>query len=140
MKTQKDLKEIVSEVQKIISFYRDNKLQEVPGDVVVDSIVKLASYKSSLSDFVNQLDYAADVAEGHYKWTREKAQLQERGNGLTQDDAKAEARIKTEEEYLAWLEAKKAYVAVKLLREDARDMVDALRSKISYMKDNKGQS
>lgn len=147
-----DFKQVVDEIQRIIQYFVDNKVADIQdGDYVANLIVKLASYNATLGTFVADLERAADMAEAHadlvkeqkYKEARRDMKFKDttgKEKAYTQDDADNYKRLESQDEKAAWLEAKYAYRLASILRADVRNLTDALRSKLSYMKQDRQDS
>lgn len=143
---------VIGEIQKIIQYFIDNKVASIQdGDYVANLIVKLASYNATLGTFVADLERAADMGEAHFDLVKEQRYKEARRNlkfkdttgkekAYTQDDADNFKRLESQDEKGAWLEAKYAYRLASILRADAKNLIDALRSKLSYMKQERQDS
>ncbi len=141
------LDEVISKMQEIINHLAENKISQIDdGDYVANLIVKLASYNATLGQYVADLDRDADLAEAHYEMKRETAYRDARlgeddsNKKTTVADADNAKRLESAEEKEVAIQMKHQYRVASILRADAANLIDALRSKLSYMKQERNNS
>jgi hypothetical protein len=144
------LDELIVEIRTIMNWLVENKISELDdGDYISNLIVKLASYNASLGQYVADLDRDSNQAEAHYELNRELAYKSARETLVvttrgeketTVADADNAKRIASESERQEYIQARHRYRVAAILREDVSNLIDALRSKLSYMKQEKNNS
>lgn len=145
------LDDLIKEIRTIMDWLVENKISEVQdGDYISNLIVKLASYNASLGQYVADLDRDSNMAEAHYEMNRELAYKSARETLVTTSkgtekettvaDADNAKRIASEDERQEFIQARHRYKVAAILREDVANLIDALRSKLSYMKQERHNS
>lgn len=135
-----NLDELVKEIRGYIDILNVKKIGEMNGDELSKLVVRLASYNSSLGEFVASSERDADLAEAYYEITREKAYKHARTQDNGVGDAENIKKIASENEKVAYLEAKYQYKVLSILRQDVNNLIDAIRSRLSWLKTDKEQS
>lgn len=146
----KNLDELVKEIRDILNYYQDNKIsREQSGDNLANQMVKLASLNASLGEHVADLEREADIADAHYEWTKEsrykelrnQVEVDDKGKKITIaiGDAEHRAKADAKEDRDLAIEAKYKYRVHQILRTDTANYIDTLRSKLSYMKQERSQ-
>lgn len=142
------LDELIREIHTIMDWLVENKISEIQdGDYISNLIVKLASYNASLGQYVADLDRDSDLAKAHYEITREgvykearEEKDEETHKKTTVADADNRKRLEAADEEQEWIQAKYRFRVASILRADVGGLIDALRSKLSYMKQEKQNS
>lgn len=139
-----DLDGLIKEIRTITDWFVENKISEVQdGDYISNLIVKLASYNASLGQYVADLDRDADLAKARFEMKREGIYKEARDGEKDEDgklrratiaDADNLKRLEASTEEQEAIEAKHRFKVALILRQDVANLIDALRSKLSYMK------
>lgn len=114
--------------------YADLAVTDMQPETIAEALVTLASYRVSLGQYVAKLERLANLAEAHYEQTREIAYRDSRNDNATVADSDNAKRLGAEQERQAWIKAHYEYRTVSNLWRDSENLLDAMRSKLSYKK------
>lgn len=135
-----DLQSLVKEIQELIDIVSVRKISEMSGDDLSKMALKLASYNATLGSFIAEHEREADLKEASHEMIREQAYKVWREKDKTVADADNYKRTQGHESKLEWIEAKYQYRTLSILRADVSNMIDAIRSRLSQLKQERSQS
>lgn len=135
-----NLDEVVTELRQYIGIINAKKIGEMSGDDLSKLVVKLASYNSTLGEYVADAERAADYAEASFDLKKEKAYAEARKKDEKVADSDNIKRLESMDEKGAWIEAKYQYKVLAILRADVNNLIDAIRSRLSFIKSDKEKS
>lgn len=137
-----NLPELVKEITTLVEYCNTHKVSNLTGEELKNLVLKLASYNASLGPQVANLEREADLAEAHYDWMKEKIYKEERSKDgkISVDDAKSSARLETLDDRKDYLDKKFAYRSHAILRADVNNLIDACRSALSFLRQERDKS
>jgi len=103
-------------------------------EYLANLLVELASLYSSLSAPLANLEADNDYAENNYKTTKAGIIEELASGGMPVGRAEEAAKLQTTQEFSEYTEAKKKARTVFLTRQNLDKVMDAIRSKLSYIK------
>lgn len=103
--------------------------------------VKLAALVSYIGEFVSEAEYDASTFKNNYKLEFERAKLGYITAAEKKTIAEAEARALEDTQELLDNQARATYIhkLLQLKRADTSDLIDAIRSRLSFTKSERGQ-
>jgi hypothetical protein len=107
---------------------------------LADLLPRLASLYASLGQFIADAERDADNAEVSYKVERESVATSEMEDGRSAVGADKQAVIATEEERREWIKLKHKARLLFLARQSLDRTIEAIRSKLSFIKSDKENS
>lgn len=124
----------LSELLEAIERETKRNPQWEDGNYLSELLLRLASYYATLGRFVAEADQEASFAEIHYKFTHEhtKVELIKAGDavGLAESKAYEESKLDRDE----YVHSKYKYKLLMMSRQSLETTIDAIRSRLSYMK------
>lgn len=129
-----DIQEVVAKVRAYNRQFEDGTIRLANLDQLSNIATRLSSYKIYLGEYVAELERAADLAEAKREQVREKAYRDARNDKATQADADNIKRLQGESATQEWIEAKYQYKTVANLWRDIDNLIDTIRSRLSYKK------
>lgn len=131
---------LVEEIFTIIHALRAQDMGSLSGDTLSRLVVKLASYKASLGEYVAEAQRNANNAEAEYYQSRAEGYKELRDEGKGSTDAEELKRIKAHDSFVAWNDAKyKADLIINLSR-DCHDLIDAIRGRLIALQSERKES
>lgn len=131
--------ELVTDLRLSADLFADSSISSMTGDAVSELIVNLAAKRTYLGEYVAYYQRDADLAEAHYEQTREEAYRAAREAGRSGVDADSAKRLAAVEPREAAIKAKYQATLVKNLWNDIDNLIDTLRSRLSYLKSEANQ-
>lgn len=104
---------------------------------LADLLPRLASYYSTLGEFVANAELEADEAEISYKVARESSTVRDIEKGSSAAAAAAMAVEQSEDERREYVKLKYKARLLFLARQSLEKNLDAIRSKLSFLKKDK---
>lgn len=129
-----DLNSLVKELRQYLSLLNVQQMNDLDGDTLSRLAPKLASMNGTLGGYVAQAERDADLAEYHYDLSREKAYKDAREGGATVADADNIKRLAHQDKKEEAIKLRYNHRVLQLLRRDVENLMDHLRSRLSYMK------
>jgi hypothetical protein len=105
------------------------------GETMSQVIVKLALLNSFLGEQISDYELDANTFESQYKSTREQRKLElikQEQQSATQ--AESQAYVDTSELRDTWNQSVHSFKQLQVKRNDTSNLIDALRSRLSFMK------
>lgn len=133
------LVEVLSKIDQIRDTILSNKKWADP-DWLSQAIVKLATLNSFLGEHVAQAFYDSATYEAGYKTLREQKKLEYLTKGKTASEAESRKIDDTEEELERWNRAAYTHKLLQIKRADTSELIDTIRSRLSYMKIEREQT
>lgn len=132
--------EVIVEIDRLTTrINKESKWDD--GEWMSRAIVSLASLNSTLGVFVAEYEREASLKSAHAKLAAEQIKLEiMRGENKDYDDAKSAAYadtakvIATAEEAEAAVQASYNHRVLQIKRVDTHELVEAMRSRLSYLK------
>lgn len=128
------LEDLVKDLQQYLSILNIKQMNELDGDALSRLAPKLASMNATLGGYVAQAERDADLADFHYDIAREEAYRDARLDKKTVADADNIKRMAHQEKREQAINLKYNHRVLQLLRKDVENLVDQLRSRLSYLK------
>lgn len=147
-----DYTAIADEHKTVLNYFAKTVISKITdGEQIANAIVKLSAWNALLGQFVADLEREMDNYELALEVESEEKYLDARENkgfidsagkekAYSADDAKAFKKINTADERQEYLNKKHAYRSASILRVDTSNLVDALRSKLSHMRQERAQT
>lgn len=104
------------------------------GDKLSQMIVKLSGLVAFMGDHIAEAELNAKELETAYKYDRDKKFLELKEQKYADEKAKAQSGIETAPKYHEFLLAQDKARILNLKRMDTNNMIDAMRSRLSFMK------
>lgn len=133
-----DAKEAITEIDKIRDMiYEGKKWQD--GEWISQAIVKLAALNSYVGDLVDIAELESNQIDGEYKIAKAAKFLDLRSDDAKRTVGEDEALALTESHALLLESAMKEYKykALRTKRSDTQSLIDAMRSRLSYLKQDR---
>lgn len=133
---EKNVAEIVNEIDKVRDMLYDGKRwTPTDGELMSQAIVKLAALNSSLGEHVATAEYDANTVDAVYRHTRESIKLQSMNEKkTTASEAESIKIVETEDMLEKYNKAAYVHKLLQNKRKDTSEFIDALRSRLSFMK------
>lgn len=128
------LETLVKELRDYLDILNVKRVADLDGDAISRLAVKLASYNSTLGQYVAQAEREADLAEMGYEMSREKAYTEARSAGKTIADSDSLKRTAVKDLRENAIKLKYNHRLLQILRSDVGSLIDTLRSRLSYLK------
>jgi hypothetical protein len=133
------LADVLEKIDQIRDMILSNK-KWVDPDWLSQAVVKLATLNSFLGEHVAQAFYDASTYEAGYKTAREKIKLEHLSKGTTASEAESQKYAETEDELERWNHAAYMHKLLQIKRADTSELIDTIRSRLSYMKSERDHS
>jgi hypothetical protein len=133
-----DLVEVISGIDQIRGLILSGKKWSDP-EWLSQAVVKLATLNSFVGEHVAQAFYDAATYEAGYKTARERIKLDHLNKGTTASEAESQKYAETEMELEKWNHASYMHKLLQIKRTDTSELIDTIRSRLSYMKIDKEQ-
>ncbi len=134
-----ELVDVLSKIDEIRDLVLSNKKWADP-EWLSQAVVKLATLNSFLGEHVAQAFYDSSTYEAGYKTTREKIKLSHLGKGTTASEAESQKYAETEDELERWNHAAYMHKLLQIKRADTSELIDTIRSRLSYMRSEREQT
>lgn len=132
------LVEVATKIDQIRDLVLQNKKWTDP-DWLSQAVVKLATLNSFLGEHVAEAYYDAATHEAGYKTARERIKLEHLSKGTTASEAESQKYVETELELENWNRAVYIHKVLQIKRADTSELIDTIRSRLSYMKIDREQ-
>lgn len=104
------------------------------GNYLSELLLRLASYYATLGRFVAEAEQDSNFAEVHYKFTHEHAKVEFIKAGETVALAESKSYESSKKDRDDYVHFKYKYRLLNLTRQSLETTIDAIRSRLSYMK------
>jgi hypothetical protein len=101
---------------------------------LADLLLVLASYYATLGRFVAEAERAARFGEVHYKFVQEQEKLGQVEKGDSATLAESKGRVASRADQDEWVQLKYKATLLSLSRQNLEKTMDAIRSKLAYLK------
>lgn len=101
---------------------------------LADLLPRLASLYASLGQSIADAERDADLAEGNYKYIREKLATERLEDGVSVAKADKLAVVDSAEHFQEWVKLKHKARLLFLARQSLDRTIEAIRSKLSFLK------
>lgn len=129
-----NLNELVRELQQYLDILNVKQMNELDGDALSRLAVKLASYNATLGTFVADAERESGIADTAYEMAQIRAYKKLKDEGKSDTAANALRKDLCQEEARNATEMKHNHRVLQLLRSDTSNLIDTLRSRLSYLK------
>jgi hypothetical protein len=131
---------LVEEIFAIIHALRAQDMGSLSGDTLSRLVVKLASYKASLGEYVAIVSKSANNAEAEYYKARAEGYQRLRDSGKGSTDAEELKRLEAHDSFMALNEAKYKQDLIINLSRDCHDLIDAIRGRLIALQSERTES
>lgn len=132
----RDVSVVVADIDALRDkIFDGNKWTPADGEMMSQAIVKLASLNSFLGEHVATAEFDANALEAAYKFRREGIKLESmNARKTTATEADSVKIVETQPELEDYNRAVYVHKLLQNKRKDTSDFIDALRSRLSFMK------
>lgn len=131
------LDDLVKELGDYLDILNIQRISTLDGDALSRLAVKLASYSSTLGQYVAQAEREYGLAELDQDLARERIYKAAREDSRTIADSESLKRSESQTEAQTAIERKYEWRTLAYLRSDVSALIDTLRSRLSYLKSDR---
>lgn len=128
-----EINRVVEEITQLSQSVDSQKLWQ-NGDALGQLCVKLASLVAYLGDSIVVAELQADQLQTAYRYEKNQIFLRLVEQKYSIDKANAQAEVELMDKYSEYLEYKNKTRLLNLKRMDTNNLIDSMRSRLSYMK------
>lgn len=131
---------LVEEIYSIIHILSEQQMGSLSGDTLSRLAIKLASYKASLGEYVEDAKDAALAAEYEYKMVKADAYKKLRDSGVGSTDAKELSILEVRDVIVAMNKAKHQAGLISRLSSDCHDLIESTKGRLITLHTERGES
>lgn len=135
-----NINEVVKKITEIKDSLSTKKMREWSGGAISGAILELAILKINLGIYIAEQEEKFYQLEKERKLEEIKIYRDERMKDVSQKDAEMNAKFEVIESIDDQLVLQTDIKKIRLLREDTADLIDALRSRLSFLKQEKDET
>lgn len=135
-----NLEQTVTEILNINKQFQDRSIFDFNGEQLSRVALKLAAYKVHLGEEEAQLRGNVEALDAAYDAIKDETFSRERASGKSIADAENQKRIQTEDIRQKLITARLRYRKISNLYSDCHVMIDAIKSRLIQMQQEKGES
>ena len=131
----------VTEIKKILDLFKDKKyITSLDMDAISRLQVSLAVHNARLGELVAKAEKVSKEATANYEFKREGIYYEHRQSGKTGADSDNLKRIEAEPDRQFAIICEYNFKLVANLRKDVMNLIEAVRSRLSLLKDERRTS